>query len=383
MKMFFSSCLLFFSLISISCNDGTTLFRKVGTHLASPVAIAVDTANLRAYVVNSNNRYEFSDTTLSILDITDPASPSLLSSSINPIGIPNFSGQVYLDGTTRTAYVANRVSDNSLDKTDALLKINVDEGSGSFGAVDQFNGGENPFGITCCDASGRIYLVATGGSVAVFNPADLSLSAASVQISLAATLKSGEKISGANATEVLLLGAQAFVTARGGRIYVINTTEVGDSSKNPIDYLILSVGDARGIATDGTSLFVVDGTTKASVLRVINPSTLIPIDPDTASISEVDVSTLPTTSVSLGTDPNEVVVFGGKAYVTNRGSDTVTVYDIASSAVTATISVGDEPFGMAAFTVGANSYLYVTNLAADSISIIDLASNTVVKIFSP
>lgn len=362
----------------LGCNDSGSLFKPIGTELASPIAIAVDTTNLRAYVVNSNNRYEFSNTTLSILDITDPAAPTLLS-AVDPISIPNFSGQIYFDAAARNAYVTNRVSDGPLDKTDTLLKINLDESSASFRTVTQSTAGENPFGIACCDASGRIYEVSTGGTVDVFNPADLSTS---VQISLAATLKSGEHITGANATEVALLGTtQAFVTARGGRIYVINTVEVGDSSKNPIDTILLNVGDARGIATDGTSLFVVDGTTSAPILRVINPATLTLIDPDTTTISEVDVSTIQTTSVVLGADPNEVVVFGGKAYVTNRGSDSVTVYDIASSVVTMTIPVGDEPFGLAAFTVGASSYLYVTNLVGESISVIDLASNTVVSTF--
>ena len=128
---------------------------------------------------------------------------------------------------------------------------------------------------------------------------------------------------------------------------------------------------------------MVDGTEEGEILRILDPSSLIPIDPDAASLSEVDVSTVQTATVSLGNNPNEIVVFKGKAYVTNQEDDTVSVIDLATNTVTATVSVGDEPFGLTAFTIGAADYLYVTNLVSNSISIIDLSTNTVVNTFAP
>ncbi|MBI3540773.1 MAG: hypothetical protein HY073_01310, partial [Deltaproteobacteria bacterium] len=163
---------------------------------------------------------------------------------------------------------------------------------------------------------------------------------------------------------------QAFITNRSGRIYGINTAEVGDTSKNPIDYMMTVTGgaDLRGIATDGVSLFVVDATNGAPVLRVVNPATLTLVSPDAPSFSEVDISTIQTAAVSVGTNPNEVVVFKGKAYVSNQDDGSVTVIDTTSNTVTATIAVGSQPFGMNAFTVGVTDYLYVTNLKSNSIS---------------
>lgn len=361
-----------------------TLFQSVGTRLAAPIAVAVDTVNLRAYVVNSNNNAEFTGTTLSILDITNPAAPTLLSASANPIGIPDFSGQIYLDPATRLAYVTNRLSDNNNDKVDALLRINLDEASASFGAIDTFADGENPFGITCCDSSGRIYVVANGGSLNVFQPSDLSTS---VQVSLEVTLASGEKFSGRNSSEAVLLGAQAFITNRGDALYVINTDEVGDATKNPVDTIVTDAGNLRGIATDGTLLYAVDGGDGAEEgpqLRVINPSSLTAASPDSSSISEVAMSAAQTTTVALGNDPNEVAVFNGRAYVSNTDDDTVTVIELAGHTVVTTITVGDEPFGLTAFTLGATDYLYVTNLKGNSISIVDLTNgNTVVGTFAP
>ena len=75
----------------------STLFKDLGTHLAARIAVAVDPAILVAYVVNSNNNEEFTGASLSILDITNPASPALLSRSGHPIPIDNFSGQATLD----------------------------------------------------------------------------------------------------------------------------------------------------------------------------------------------------------------------------------------------------------------------------------------------
>ena len=147
-------------------DDGTT-------ELAT--APLTDATRLRAYVVNSNNNAEFTGTTFSVLDITDPAAPVLLNNPANPIPAPNYSAQIYLDTTNGFAYMPNRASDDAVDTSDSLLRINVDETSASFGTIETFNNGENPFGIACCDASGRIYVVDGGGTgtgtIAVFDPA--------------------------------------------------------------------------------------------------------------------------------------------------------------------------------------------------------------------
>jgi len=372
--------ILLTSLAGAGCEEAD-LFGELGSHLAAPIAVAVDAAGNRAYVVNSNNRQEFDGASLTVLDISIPESPILLTSSSNPIAIPNFSGQIYFDAATKTAFVPNRLSEDTVDKQDALLQITLDEASSSFGTVTSFAGGDSPFGIACCDSSGRVTVVSNGGTVEVYNPADLSTF---VQISLTLTLTSGELTTGRNSTESVHLGTQAFVTNRAGKIYLLNTTEVGDTSKNPIDYVILSGGDLRGIATDGALLYVVDGTSSAPVLRVLNPATLIPVDPDSATTSEVDITTVQSTTVAVGSDPNEVVILNGRAFVSNRGDDTVSVIDLVSNAVTATITVGDEPFGLAAFTTGTGTdLLYVTNLASNSLSVIDVATNSLVTTLAP
>jgi YVTN family beta-propeller protein len=63
------------------------------------------------------------------------------------------------------------------------------------------------------------------------------------------------------------------------------------------------------------------------------------------------------------------------AYITNQGDDTVSVIDTATNRVTATIPVGDEPYGVAVHPDGRT--VYVTNIGDLTVSVINAATNTV------
>src|SRR5659263_191568 len=63
------------------------------------------------------------------------------------------------------------------------------------------------------------------------------------------------------------------------------------------------------------------------------------------------------------------------AYVTNYGSNTVSVIDMATNTVTATVNVGTWPYGVAVNPTGTK--VYVTYYFDNTISVIDTASNTV------
>ena len=63
------------------------------------------------------------------------------------------------------------------------------------------------------------------------------------------------------------------------------------------------------------------------------------------------------------------------AYITNGNSDTVSVIDTATNTVTATVPVGDGPFGVAVKPDGAPRLC--GEPGSDTVSVIDTASNTV------
>jgi len=64
------------------------------------------------------------------------------------------------------------------------------------------------------------------------------------------------------------------------------------------------------------------------------------------------------------------------AYVSNFGSGNVSVIDVATNTVVATVPVGRQPYGTAANPVGTRAY--IANFGDDSVSVIDTRSNTVV-----
>jgi YVTN family beta-propeller protein len=63
------------------------------------------------------------------------------------------------------------------------------------------------------------------------------------------------------------------------------------------------------------------------------------------------------------------------AYIANNGSNNVSVIDIATNVVTATIAVGNFPVGVSANPTG--SRVYVTNQGGNSVSVLDTTTNTV------
>lgn len=64
------------------------------------------------------------------------------------------------------------------------------------------------------------------------------------------------------------------------------------------------------------------------------------------------------------------------AYIPNQTSNTVSVIDIATNNVVATVAVGTVPFGVAVNLNGTRAY--VANVSTDDISVIDTAGATVV-----
>jgi YVTN family beta-propeller protein len=81
--------------------------------------------------------------------------------------------------------------------------------------------------------------------------------------------------------------------------------------------------------------------------------------------------------VKTGERPYVVALAGGRGFVTDQYSNTVTVFDTGSLAVVATINVGDHPEGIAASRDG--RFVYVANWGSNSLSVIDAGTLKVTK----
>lgn len=383
---------LFLLSISITSCSGASIFQPIGNNLSGPIAIVLDPGLARAYVVNSNLNVAFSDTSLVILDISNPTAPVFLDNTNNPISIPDLSGQAFLDGATQRLFVTNRFSPQKNDVIDNLLVINVNEGS-DLGNMQIFEAGENPIGIACCDASDRFYVV-SDGTLEIFSLSDPNQKITRI---LDVLLTTGESFNGLSTTHVALLGNQAFLSNRAGIIYVINTNNVDDMDKNPIDYIITNLNDIRSIATDGTNIYIdeVDfEDDEITRFRSIDPAVIPPIDDNGGIIITIDIEDtqeefqVEKQSLDLGAvEPQEIFIFKDHAFVTDKEENKVLSIDISNpdnisleTAIDLTEDgfTSDAPFDMAAATFDGTDLLYVTNLDSNNISIVDLATNSVV-----
>jgi YVTN family beta-propeller protein len=108
-------------------------------------------------------------------------------------------------------------------------------------------------------------------------------------------------------------------------------------------------------------------------------STLLVVNPDSNSLSLVDLGTLLTvTEIPVGLDPRTVAVApltdddGSRAYVANRGSDSMSVVDLNTGVVITEIAVGDRPYGVVVSPDSAR--LYVAEQGVDQVRIVDTDS---------
>jgi YVTN family beta-propeller protein len=98
-----------------------------------------------------------------------------------------------------------------------------------------------------------------------------------------------------------------------------------------------------------------------------------------SSVSVIDIGTnTVVATVPVGNAPSGVAVTpdGKHVYVTSDGFNNVSVIDTASDTVVATVTPVDEPFGVAITPDG--QHAYVANFNSNSVAVIDTATNTVV-----
>ena len=107
-------------------------------------------------------------------------------------------------------------------------------------------------------------------------------------------------------------------------------------------------------------------------------SRLLVVNPDSNSVSVMDpLAGEKLAELTVGDDPRTVALEGSaRAYVANRGSDTVSVIDLSQLTVAATIEVEDQPYGVVVAPEGA--FAFVANSGSDSISVIETATLQVV-----
>ncbi|MDJ0755819.1 MAG: cytochrome c peroxidase [Ardenticatenaceae bacterium] len=96
--------------------------------------------------------------------------------------------------------------------------------------------------------------------------------------------------------------------------------------------------------------------------------TLIAVNPDSDSVTVVDLDTMGTQEIPVGRDPRTVSVDGSSrwAAVASYGSDTVSIIDLYLKQVAQTISTGKRPYGVVLTPDGES--VFVAEQGADTVS---------------
>jgi YVTN family beta-propeller protein len=366
----------------------SSLFQPIGTRLGNPLMLAVNATTSRLYVVNSNNKDLYSNGSVQVYNITSPTAPTLVGTAATD----SFSSQIYLDTVNQFLYTPNRINETINSTSGQVLQVNINEASASFMGVTSSTAGGSPFGIACCDPAGQALVASLAG---VLNAYTLGAGAPTMtSTNLSTTASDGTVYTNPAVNQLAIIGAQAFVTIPAGNILVVNLSKLGGSA-NPVDYVITGVISPRGIATDGTLLYVADVETingvTTPVLNILNPalnSGGMPALSGNTTATNVAMSTILAKQLTMGngtvnTDPEQVVVGTTYVFVSCMGDDLVTVVNKTAQTVNSNITVGDQPFGMATLTpAGADTFLYVANVQDNTLSIIDLATLAVAATYA-
>lgn len=101
---------------------------------------------------------------------------------------------------------------------------------------------------------------------------------------------------------------------------------------------------------------------------------------DDNTVSVIDIATnLVTATIAVGSSPFGVSVSpdGNKVYVANNNSNTVSVINTANNTVTATIAVGNQPIGISVSPDGNKIYVANWGTNSNSVNVINTTTNSV------
>lgn len=135
---------------------------------------------------------------------------------------------------------------------------------------------------------------------------------------------------------------------------------------------LIAVACSAALAVTG--LAVVD----APAAWAAGPNVAYTANAGSNNVSVIDVATNSVTAtIPVGSTPQGVTenAAGTRVYVTNNGAGTVSVIDTSTNSVTATISGFSRPAGIAVSPDGTR--VYVVNVTSQTVSVIDTSTNTI------
>ena len=376
--------LISFVILVSGCAQSGSIFPELGDGLATPSAMAFDVAANRLYVVNSNAEvlYNWQEGTFQVYDITNPLAPVLLESTPTA----SFSGQIYLDAAAGRAYVPNRYSPSEASEEDRLYTFDVDDGSANFGTFTEQAAGRDAYAIDCCYPADRVWISTSLNEIQYF---DLTGVVPTGSMTLNSDLDTGGKLTNTEFNHIARVGNQAFLSREYGGVLVVNLDKAGQTGANALDYWIGDVPNPRGIATDGTNIYVVGEGNECGedYCRFVEIIRIVDLVPRTGNINAIQVdkddSGILVATIEVGKNPQEILLSTDYIFVTNQDDNTLSVINRSTLGAITPLAVGEAPFSLALYVTpaGEEKYLYVGNAESNTISIVDIPTLTVVATY--
>lgn len=138
---------------------------------------------------------------------------------------------------------------------------------------------------------------------------------------------------------------------------------------------------SRSWAAPAAAQVTAEPTRSSPIAITGDDKTVVVVNPLNNSVTVMNVggdANQVVAEVKVGVEPQSVAISEDNqfAYVTNQGSNSVSVVDLTTNAETSQIKVGVEPYGIALTPDGTRAY--VVNGASRSVSVIDTATRQVV-----
>ncbi len=176
---------------------------------------------------------------------------------------------------------------------------------------------------------------------------------------------------GSNMTVLMNSGASVTLSTVSGST-LSGTYIVGSGDATP-DLAVRSITSATVSDTNGHTRTSYDLPTSVGTFTAENSF----ITRNLGDTKNISINQTPVT-LDTGSHPYQLTApINGYLYVANQGAGTVSVIDAATGALAQTISVGSEPYGLAAVSVSGTTYVYVANTNSDTVSVINTSTNTV------
>ncbi|MBU0507010.1 MAG: hypothetical protein ABII18_01450 [bacterium] len=371
-------------LITVNCSSQTGIFPKVdldtaeaSATLPNPISIVTDVANNQIVVANANTDILFETGSMAVLSVDATDTDAVVLAIEDIIEAPNFATQMFFDGAN-TIYLPYREEFSAGAADDILVQYTL--GAGSIEEEERVTVAADPFGMM---GDGTNLFVVSNDMVSVYDYALTEDTAIDL------TVATDDGLDDTDAVDVLAIAYdatndRAFVSNSGGKMFVL------DLATNELVQAVTGPTSTRNLIINNDILYVIDAITETVMVFDVNALVAATDAPEA-----VDDSSFLLATITVGNDPYGMAIdaANNRLYVGNLADDSLSVIDTLTYQEIARISLDsddiatgfkrdcDEPFALALDTYNAVPFVFIACAASHDITVVNTETLEVVSVF--